>query len=96
MLEYGTFILGIVSAWIAYLQLKNTFPSRPAKKIYLKHKGVPNRSFLLRSIFTKYPRIVFLIPLAFFFGIEDSRCGSGWINNFSDISIYFANTFKKI
>jgi len=68
MLEWGVFILTMISTYIAYLQLERTSPrSRSSKnnKTY-----IPTTSILLRSIFSKYPRSIFLLPIALFGGIK--------------------------
>ena len=72
MLEFGTFIVAVATAYIAYLQLKKTFPEKPGKRNTNthRHKGIPSASFLLRSLFTKYPRIVFLLPFPFIAGLK--------------------------
>lgn len=72
MLELGTFVVAIVTAYIAYLQLKKTVPDKPGKRSSSTTRivGIPSISFLLRSIFTKYPRSIFLFPLALFAGLK--------------------------
>lgn len=73
MLEFGAFLLAIISTYIAYLQLKNTSPNQKPRKnngSAHRHIGIPSISFLLRSLFTKYPRSIFLIPLALFGGLK--------------------------
>jgi membrane-associated HD superfamily phosphohydrolase len=72
MLEFASFVVAIFTAYIAYLQLKKTVPERPGRRSSSKTQivGIPSISFLLRSIFTKYPRSIFLFPLALFAGLK--------------------------